>query len=357
MDSITTIRKDLFNYAYNNNVPLIATIEIISGCNFHCVHCYIENESCQQMLSFGQIEQFGNQIIEKGCLYVSLTGGEVMLHPDFIRIYSFFAMRGVCVSVLSNGSLINDEVITLFKRFPPKSVEITMYGYTDEVYKRVTGNSSCENVKRVISRLKNSGINVLVKMFVTKENRCDLSLVAQFAKGLSLPFKCDAIIIADRFSGKKNHELPENEILDLFGRFSFAEERRKHEEWYTRMHPELDDAFLCGAGRVSCWLKSNYHLRMCNFLDNSDVDLNCNSFDEAWGWYKTITHRKLPETSKCRMCENRVFCSYCPALSSVINNDPQMLSSRRIFCDIALVRKCTEQMPDENTPKEKKHKS
>ena len=131
-------KKELFSNALKQRIPLIATIEIISQCNFRCVHCYIENKCRKDILTFEEIEDFGNQIIRMGCLYVVLTGGEVLLHPDFERIYLFFIQKGVCVSVFTNGSLINDKIINLFTQYPPRVVEITMYGFNQDTYKLVT---------------------------------------------------------------------------------------------------------------------------------------------------------------------------------------------------------------------------
>lgn len=86
-------KKELFANAYKRRIPLTATIEIISQCNFRCVHCYIENDCRKNALTYEEIVDFGNQIIQMGCLYVVLTGGEVLLHPDFERIYMFLFFK------------------------------------------------------------------------------------------------------------------------------------------------------------------------------------------------------------------------------------------------------------------------
>ena len=132
-------KKDLFSYAYKNRVPLTVTIELLSDCNFRCLHCYIDKEKqTKDILSYEEVVHFGQQIVEKGCLYVVLTGGEVFLHPQFKEIYYFFVKKGVSVSVFSNGSLLNSEILNLFLKYPPRVVEITMYGFSKEKYIKVT---------------------------------------------------------------------------------------------------------------------------------------------------------------------------------------------------------------------------
>ena len=41
--------------------------------------------------------------------------------------------------VLSNGSLINDDVVALFQELPPTNLRITLYGVSDETYERLCG--------------------------------------------------------------------------------------------------------------------------------------------------------------------------------------------------------------------------
>lgn len=331
-------KKELFSNALKQRIPLIATIEIISQCNFRCVHCYIENKCRKDILTFEEIEDFGNQIIRMGCLYVVLTGGEVLLHPDFERIYLFFIQKGVCVSVFTNGSLINDKIINLFTQYPPRVVEITMYGFNQDTYKLVTKKNLFENVKKNVLSLKNNGINVLLKMFVINENYKDFQSVYQFAIENKISFKFDSLIIANKDSREMNYQISENHVLELSQKV-IGEDRKYNDETYNYvMNYRYNKLYQCGAGRNSCWLKSNYHLRMCNFLSCVEFDLrSCTGF-EAWQQMKLYIEEDIAESSDCYKCVYRTYCDYCPAKSYVTYNTTDMNFHQSVYCKVAQMR-------------------
>ena len=331
-------KEELFLYAYVKRVPLTVTLEIISECNFRCVHCYLGNTRRKDILTYEQIVDFGNQVIEMGCLYVILTGGEVLLHPDFKKIYTFFAERGMCVSVFTNGSLINDDTIQLFQKYPPRIVEITMYAFSSDTYKAVTKTNGYAAVKRNILLLKQNHINVLLKMFVMNNNYCDFASICQFARDYSIPFKYDTRIIADASSVEMSYQLDEKLSLELELSKSSTEPKYNDNMRTHIMGNRTNKAFQCGAGRSSCWLKSNYRLRLCNFLSCIEYDLKNYSVAEAWNEMKHYIDKDIPSESKCYGCQHRQYCSYCPAVSFVTFGRTDMMYHPTLYCKDAMIK-------------------
>ncbi len=329
-------KKDLFSYAYKQRIPLTVTIELLSNCNFRCIHCYIDKNLQIEYLTYDQIVSFGTQIIEMGCLYVVLTGGEVLLHPSFKEVYMFFVKKGVSVSVFSNGSLISEDIINLFVNYPPRVVEITMYGFGEDTYYKVTNAKCFKSVRDNVLALKEKRINVLLKMFVLRDNYADFPLVKEFAEKNSIPFKFDTRIIAEKNSNCLSHQLDNNTSLELGvvkspKKVSFNEETK---EYISKMGFKL---FICGAGRCSCWLKSNYKLRMCNFLHNIEFSLNEHSFEEVWEIMSDAINADIPLKSKCRKCGYREFCLYCPALSLMEFGRSDMMYQNELYCQNAQI--------------------
>ena len=68
-----------------------------------------------------------------------MTGGEVLLRPDFEELYLHALGRGLLVTVFTNGTLVTERVADLFDRHRPLLVEVSLYGMTRETYERVTG--------------------------------------------------------------------------------------------------------------------------------------------------------------------------------------------------------------------------
>jgi len=335
-------KKELFANAYKRRIPLTATIEIISQCNLRCVHCYVGNNCRKDILTYEEIVDFGNQIIQMGCLYVVLTGGEVLLHPDFEKIYLYFVKKGLCVSVFTNGSLVSQNIVELFVKYPPRVVEITMYGFCEETYARMTKQKMFEKVKNNILLLKHNGINVLLKMFVTTENKQDFDGVQEFSLQNNIPFKYDTMIIAACGAEESKYQISDEEVLELI-RQSVSMPPKYNEETYQLIMGAYDKKlFLCGAGRSACWLKSNYRLRFCNFIDNIEFDLKKYKVKEAWSLMALYIEKSITESSECCNCSYRSYCDYCPAKSYTVYDRTDMETHPDIYCKVAKMRACNQ---------------
>ena len=170
-------------------IPINGGIEILSKCNFKCVHCYNTMESMQYMPS-----EFANKIAEQleemGTMHVYLTGGEALLHPQFEEIYKCFRTKGIAVSVLTNASLINEHYLRLFEKVSPYNIDISLYGITNKTYEIVTGIKNCfDKVKENIQRLAETNIAFSLKTVALKENICEVNEMINFANKLGKQLK------------------------------------------------------------------------------------------------------------------------------------------------------------------------
>lgn len=66
-----------------------------------------------------------NQFVENGTIYLTITGGDPLLHPDFCAIYEYAIKRGLIVTVFTNASLLTLDMLKLFVKYPPRRVEVT----------------------------------------------------------------------------------------------------------------------------------------------------------------------------------------------------------------------------------------
>lgn len=90
------------------------------------------------------------QAAKAGTLELLLTGGEVMLRPDFCEIYEAIAQMGFVLSVYTNATMVTDKIMEVFQRYPPHKIGVIMYGVSNQTYKRLCGcadgyeNNNCE---------------------------------------------------------------------------------------------------------------------------------------------------------------------------------------------------------------------
>ena len=123
--------------------PLTVSFELTRRCSFRCVHCYLGDQkivrACKsQELDTAAVIRLIDEMAAAGTLFLTLTGGDPMLRPDFLDIYRHAVRNGLLVTVFCNGSLIKDEIVSTFVEYPPRAVEITLYGASQETFEAVT---------------------------------------------------------------------------------------------------------------------------------------------------------------------------------------------------------------------------
>ena len=62
------------------------SLELTFQCNLHCYYCYNDRLKTGNMLSLDQYRVLLRDLAEMQTLFLMLTGGEPMLHPDFFEI-------------------------------------------------------------------------------------------------------------------------------------------------------------------------------------------------------------------------------------------------------------------------------
>lgn len=122
---------------------LAVNLEVTARCNNNCRHCYINvpadsRVAKQKELSFEKIKDVIDEACSLGALWCLITGGEPLLRDDFEEIYIYLKKKGLLVSVFTNATLINTSHIALFKKWPPRNIDVTVYGVTEKTYEKVT---------------------------------------------------------------------------------------------------------------------------------------------------------------------------------------------------------------------------
>ena len=127
--------------ALNAHIPLSGSFDLTRRCNLKCIHCYLgdhQQSSLAKEIETSQILDIIDQITDAGCLNLLITGGEPLLRVDFPEIYSHAKKSGLIITVFTNGTLITDKILSLFKELPPHKVEISLYGATAQTYEKIT---------------------------------------------------------------------------------------------------------------------------------------------------------------------------------------------------------------------------
>ncbi|MBU1909921.1 MAG: radical SAM protein [Verrucomicrobia bacterium] len=317
------------------HIPLSGTFTLTHRCNFRCPHCYLGGKLEQADPSREQplpvIAGILDQAAEAGCLTLLLTGGEPLLRPDFADIYRYAARKGMLLTVFTNGSLLTADIVALFRSYPPRAVEITLYGASEETYRRVTGRRGMhERVLRGIRQLKEAGVRFRLKAMLMKDTELDLPALEHFAAELNAPFRFDAALsptldggsdpLASRLAPERvaEHEVSSQAQSALWARTMNA---------LPDVAGEDDRLYTCGAGRTGFHLDPRGRLSPCLMIPWLTFDLATIPFTRAWQEIgKAMDGMKAPPDFPCRPCRYKNVCGYCPAFFRLETGSEQIRS-------------------------------
>lgn len=170
-----SVNDALIMNSIKKQVPLMGTFELTARCNLNCKMCYIHNSSNDKgmpakELTAGQWIRTAEEAVKAGMLHLLLTGGEVFARHDFRSIYEALTSMGLYIRIITNAALIDRDTVTWLSKQPPARVEVTMYGATPGMYRRMCGDHRAyAKVVDAIRLLSAEGINVQLRTTLIKE--------------------------------------------------------------------------------------------------------------------------------------------------------------------------------------------
>lgn len=343
---ISSIEAQVLDFAtdkrgvWEQNHQLYSVIfEITPKCNFNCVHCYLHDHHCSDELSYGEIVEIIDILYEKEVLFITFTGGDIFTRKDFIDIYMYAKKKGFIIELYTNGALITDKLIEVFKKYPPLLVDISLYGSCEETYKSVTGVSGAfEKVMHNIRTMYEAGIRVSIKAPVLNLYYSELPAMRQIAESVGMPFRTGFEIFPsiDNDDSVQQFAVPMKDSL----RYEFAEYDENPRQPKEVMEPvdlsKERPLFRCKLGRASCVI--DYQGRMCPCMSfrHAGKRLTRENFDDIWGSFRQYPAMKADANYKCLRCKAYDFCDICPAMMQFVHGDLEYVDSH--FCKRAYAR-------------------
>lgn len=319
--------EPIHNKAIAKKIPIAGDFDLTFRCNLKCSHCYCVPDMNKKELSFYEICHILDEATDAGCFWFLITGGEPLIRPDFLDIYTYAKKKGLILTVFTNGTLITPKIADCLKEWPPFSVEISLYGSTQETYEKVTGvPGSYTQCMNGIEMLLQRNIPLKLKTLVTTLNKHELWTMKKYAQERDLEFRFD-FSITPRLDGSKvpcGLRIPPNEVMELT-----LADPKYWEEWKKLYHeiegpPERTDIlYPCSLGMWSFHITPYGELHACLMAQEPFFDLRHNSFSKCWPELITkFQSLKSDEKNKCSGCELLTTCDFCPAWAQLENGDP-----------------------------------
>ncbi|MBQ7645706.1 MAG: radical SAM protein [Clostridia bacterium] len=165
-------------------IKFILQWHITHRCNLRCKHCY-QDEFKEEMSSTLIDETFDKYIRFIGSNgysgHVYLTGGEPLVHPDFFRLVEKIKKRGLPLTVLTNGTLVDRDAANRMKWIGVDVVQVSLDG-TKEIHDGIRGNGAFERALDGIDCLVSQKIHVIVSFTAQKTNIKSFKSLAEVCK-------------------------------------------------------------------------------------------------------------------------------------------------------------------------------
>ena len=355
-NSISIAGLPIWEQARKKRVLLSMVMDITARCNNDCVHCYInlparDRHALGKELTLDEIKNITGQAVDLGVLWVLLSGGEPLLRPDFPQIYTHIKKRGVFVSVFTNASLVTDAHIRLFKKYPPREIEVSVYGATPEIHKSVTRKNTFESTMAGIERLLSAGLPVTLKSTIMKANFKDFGNISDFCRAkTNRPFKFDPCLQlrADRDPDRNKTILSQRltpvqiAALDKNDPQRYRALKQNCKNTDISVDQNTETLFKCRAGINTCAIGWNGKYQLCPSLVNRGctLDLKKHTLARAWNHFTPDILKRTSlcshYTETCGACTLHDLCAWCPAHADLETG--KLDGSIPYFCKVAKAR-------------------
>jgi radical SAM protein with 4Fe4S-binding SPASM domain len=329
----------------SERTPLDGSLEVTFRCNLRCAHCYVNEppghrRSKERELTAAEIRRITDEVVDRGCLWMLLTGGEPLLRPDLREIYLHMKRRGLLVTLFTNGTGITPRIADLLAEWPPLVVEVSVYGSSPEVYERVTGvPGSFRRCIRGIELLVDRKVRMRLKTIPTTLNYMDMDGMRALTAGYGLDFEWDPLVNC-RVDGSPKPtavRLRPEQILaleqqDTKRAAAFRLEFGKA----SRVDPRAD-LITCGAYLHAFHIDPYGHLVPCMLLREPAYDLRKGSFREGWDeHFPTMRRQARTKAMACDACDLHAACDQCVGWARLETGDPE--GRVPFLCDLTLLR-------------------
>lgn len=317
-------------------------IEIASACNERCVHCYIPHKYKTKVMD----SDLFYRIIEEGrkmnIIHVTLSGGEPLLHKDIIGFFRRCRELDLSVNVLSNLTLLSDEIIDEMKKNTLLSVQTSVYSMNPVVHDSITKlHGSLEKTICGLKRLMEAKIPVQISCPVMKQNKDDFVSVIRWGYDHNISVAVEPVIFAsydhsgDNLSNRLtlteigkviDYELEEG-YADIIGNLAKEKELMK------------SDDPICSVCRYSFCISVTGEVYPCAGWQTNVIGILENqSLNEIWqssDKIKCLRKVKRKDFPKCVNCKDRGYCTVCMMSNSNENQEGDAFRINEFNCKVA----------------------
>jgi len=298
------------------------TWAVAGYCNLRCRHCYAATNLHQKITYDEELENHILDSILSFCTDVTITGGEPFSHPRILTFIEKLAASIRAVTILTNGTLIDETAADIISRYDNIKVQISLDSGIAENHEKIRGRGTFDRTVKAIELLRQRKVNVVLSMVPMEINMDDMESLIQLGerfgiKNLHFPLYQE---FGNGFENRKELSPNKKKICNFFDRAMEQMEAGRMKNGHNFLMKKTLDGppgtlvTNCGVGRGALIdFKGNVY--PCSGLfddtfiagnvkeqDVRDIYLNNTLF-------QTLRKIKTTAIEECSNCIFQVYCS------------------------------------------------
>lgn len=303
---------------------------ITQECDLNCLHCYDRSSRNNVNLSDGlrildQMRDFCQDHYIRG--QISFSGGNPLLHPDFMTLYRAAADRGFATAILGNPTS-SKQVAEIVAVQMPAYFQVSLEGL-ERHNDLIRGTGHFRRTLEFLDIMADLRVPNEVMLTLTRENIAQVlplgellrnrtgsftfNRLALFGKGadLALPERDEyAAFLSDYFAAMRD-----NPVLALKDSLFNSVMENEHRELFGGCA-----GYGCGAAFNFMALLADGEVHACRKFPSLIGSANKSNLSDIYHSEIAASYRE--GSSSCRGCTLRAVCRGCPAVTASFGGNP-----------------------------------
>lgn len=342
-----TTGEFMYNFLTKHPRVVGLHIELLSKCNERCIHCYIPHEKKDAQINKELMLKVLEECKRIGTLSLTFSGGEPMLHPNFCEFLKKAKDLDFSTTVLSNLTLLNDNIIQMLMYRHPTCVCVSVYSMRHEIHDAITSLSGSHEITiKNILRLIDNNIPVRINCVVMKQNKDSFYEVVEWGKKNGCAVAVDFSLSARNDGSADNlcNRLTEEEIKQVIEKYICADINYRKSLCSILKKQEIDDSEerVCGVGTSMLSINSNGDVYPCVGWDKFNCgNLKKNTLQEIWdnsSKIKFLRNLRMKDFTQCKGCVDKRYCHICISSNFNESSNEDIFNISQTTCDTARIQ-------------------
>ncbi|MGA2133203.1 MAG: radical SAM protein [Bryobacteraceae bacterium] len=322
---MSVLMEEMNRRALALGVPLGAQLDVTYRCNERCVHCYLDHDDHGEMTTAEMFDVL-DQLAAAGTLFLTLSGGEVFMRMDFLRILEYARELSFCVKLKTNAFMIGEREADSIRDLGVQSVQVSIYSHRPEVHDAITLlPRSLERSIAGIRFMQSRGLKVIIANVLMRQNFGDYEGVRALAQELGVESTIDPTVtpMMDGDRGILSLGVGHDELHEVMRNPGLVGNVDEFCAAPGETTDEMLDEVPCSASHTYCYISPYGDVFPCVQFPLPTGNLRKQKFIDIWHYspqmndVRSIRPRDLPV---CSSCSHVGTCTRCPGLAYMEGN-------------------------------------